>query len=69
MCLYVSLSVCLYSLFAHLGERLDGFAQFFLDEAGKVQGNISYIPNNYFDLLDVMHVKHKQILFEGKKGA
>ena len=44
----------------------DGFAQFFSELVEKVLGSVSLIPNNYLDVFDVMHVKHKKIIFEGK---
>ena len=44
----------------------DGFAQFFLELVGEVLGSVSLIPNNYLDVFDVMHVKHKKIMFETK---
>ena len=47
-------------------ELLDGFAQFALEVVGEVQRSV--IPNNYFNVFDVTHVKHnyKDIFFEGK---
>ena len=36
-----------------LGERLDGFAQFVLEVVGQVQGSVSYLTNNYFDVFDL----------------
>ena len=44
-----------------LGERLEGFSQLFLGVEGEFQGSVSLKPNNYSDLLDVTHVKHKEI--------
>ena len=42
-----------------LGEQLDGFAQLFLQMVGKVQG----VSDKYQKFT---HVKHKEIIFEGK---
>ena len=41
---------------------MDGFSRFFLEVVGEVQGSVSEIPNNYFDMFDVTHIKHKEIL-------
>ena len=49
-----------------LREQLNIFAQLFLDVVGEVQGSVSSIPNNYFDVFYVTLIKHKKILFEGK---
>ena len=64
--LYVPLSVTLYVCILRLGERLDEFAQLFLEEVGNVQNRNSQILNNYFDVFDMTHVKHKDLFFEGK---
>ena len=45
---------------------MDGFVRFFLEVLGEVQGSFSLIPNNYFDVFDVTHVKHKELFIEGK---
>ena len=56
MCMYVPLSVCVVVCMLRLGEQLDRFAQFFLEVVGEVQGSVSQIPNNYFDVFDGTHV-------------
>ena len=57
VCVYVCMSVCM----VRLGEWMNGFAQI-----GEVQGSVSYIPNNYFFVLDMTNAKNKEIFFEGK---
>ena len=50
------LSGCLHLSFGRKRERLDGFAQLFLEVVGEVQGSVSLIPNNHFDVFEVKHV-------------
>ena len=57
-------SLCLTVGILCLGKRLDGFAQFFLEVAGKFRGMSAKYQINYFDVFE-----HKDIFPEGKNVA
>ena len=66
MCLYVPLlSVCLFECFVWEKGTTD-LHNYFLEVIGKFQGSVSQITNNYFDVFDVTHVKHKETLLREK---
>ena len=56
----IRFTVCVFCL----GEQHDEFVQFFLEMVEEVQGRVSQIPNKYFDVFDVTHVKHMEIFPE-----